>query len=103
MKISISISTSKLPFYRDCTMFSQAECFQKGGLNDCIDKRIDISYKTFRSKVNDTDWNEIVKALGYDRSFKIQDDYAVQFCRSKLFGKTVYMLRHSSIEYIFSN
>lgn len=103
MLISISTNNYKLPYYKDCTSFTQNECNQKDGLCNCIDRAIDITFDTLKKHVDKQDLQDLISNLGYDKSFKIQDDWAVQFKRSKLFGKTVYYIRHSAIEYIFGN
>lgn len=104
MKIKVSLSRSdKLPFYKDCTQFSRLDTDKKDGLSDMIDRAIDISYKTFRSKVDTETFDEMKKAMGYDKNLKVEDDYAVRFQKSKLFGKIVYIFKQSGIEYIFGD
>ena len=68
-----------------------------------VDNARDITYKTFRSKVNSKDFNMLQSGFGYDNlPFKLKDDYAVSFHKSKLPNKKpVYYFRHSAIEYIF--
>lgn len=103
MLISISLNDTNLPYYSNCTQFSRRDTGKKGGLSDMISMGVDISFATLKKHVNKNDLQELIDNFGYDKSFKIEDDYAVRFKRSKLFGKNVYYIVHSSIEYIFGN
>jgi len=68
-----------------------------------IEHERQITYKTFRSKIDTEDFNYIKSMLGYDNSpIKLKDDWAVSYHKSKLpNGEPVYYLQHSMIEYIF--
>jgi hypothetical protein len=70
-----------------------------------IDHSREITYKTFRSKIDSEEFNSIQSNLGYDKApFNLKDDYAVSFYKSKLpSGKLVYYFCHSCIEHIFYN
>lgn len=61
-----------------------------------------ISLATFRSKIGPEQWAWIQRHLGYDRSFPISKDWHVGYYRSVYRGKPAYFLRHSRIEYIFT-
>jgi len=101
MLISISVNTRPLNFYKDCTQFSRRDTDREDGLSNMIDTGREISFATFLKHVNKEEFRDIARQLGYNSKFKIEDDYAVRFCKGKLFGKPVYYMVQSAIEYIF--
>jgi hypothetical protein len=67
-----------------------------------IENSKEITFHTFIRKVGTWETVKLAKSLGYDRSFKIQDDPCVSYYKSKLEDeRVVYFLCHSGIEYIF--
>ena len=68
-----------------------------------IDKAQEIKHDTFKKRIGIKNFNKLQAQLGYDRlDFKLKDDWAVSFHRSKLPNKRpVYYLRWSAIEYVF--
>lgn len=101
--ISLSVATRKLPFYKNCTQFSRRDTDKEGGLSDCVNNAREITYKTFVGKVDSEDLKMLSEHMGYGKYLKLQDDYAVSFHKSKLFGKVVYYVTLSAIEYIFGD
>ncbi len=92
----------KHKFYSSCVDWPKSI----NSLNIIIDNSIEITRKTFLSKINKEELKQIEKELGYDSHWKqggllMCNDWHVSYHKSKLGKKTVYYFSHSSIEYIF--
>lgn len=71
--------------------------------NEMIDRSRDISFATFAKHV---DWKPVAKQMGYatepgEQGLRLDKDYAVRFCKSKLDDEGVYFMVHSAIEFVF--
>lgn len=79
---------------------------REGGLNDMIGRSLPISRRTFRKHVFIPDLLELEREMGYashpKKGLTAASDPFVTYHRSKLFGRVVYYLRWSRIEYIFT-
>ncbi len=72
-------------------------------LNHIVDNRKPISRRTFTKRVDQNDRMHVEEMLGYNRSFTINNDWHVQYFKSRtLRGVPVYVLCHSGIEYVFA-
>jgi len=95
----------KYRYYKSCVDFSVAEANRPDGLISMIDKNIEITRRTFLSKVYRDEFEDLSSRLGYSLHKKwgltMKDDFHVTYHRSQLRGKRVYYFRHSAIEYIF--
>lgn len=101
----------KLEYYKNCIDFGT-----DNGANDVdhlltmIDNEVDVSWETFKKHVDLDQVRDLFPNYywrGYNKKSDVGDltlwnDWAVTFHRSKLYGETVYFIRHSAIEYIFS-
>lgn len=72
-------------------------------IDEMIDRSIEITYKTFISKV---DINELKKLFPFydqrsDQGLTLKNDWSVSYHRSKYKGECCYYICHSAIEYIF--
>ena len=85
--------------YETCCVDSKAEW-----IDDMIDKAIDITYQTIKKHIKGLD--EWEKSMGYvtgnKKGLKLKNDYAVTFHRSKYRNKKCYYIKHSAIEFIFT-
>lgn len=79
-------------------------------INEMTEKAREISYETFMSHVDrdevknifpNYDWSVGPKRKYGLYPFRLKNDYAVSFHRSKYKGMPCVYIRHSSIEYIF--
>jgi len=86
--------------------FSVVEANKPDGLISMIDNSIEITRRTFLSKVDRDEFENLTSRLGYSLHLKwgltMKDDFHVTYHRSKLRGERVYYFRHSAIEYIFT-
>lgn len=93
-------------YLNNCVNWPRYDVHRKGGLCDLIDDRIDISRRTFLQHVDREQLRELEQDLGYAdhhrRGLTMAADWHVSYHRSKWHGKTVYLFRHSGIEYVFS-
>ena len=88
----------ELKFYSDCVGYPVLS-----DLEHIIDNEKEITYKTFVANVNKEDRLMLERRLGYGKDFPITKDWHVRFFRSKdEDNNTVYFMRHSAIEYVFS-
>lgn len=92
-------------YYTNCVNWLPSDVHTEGGLCDLIDACVDITRGTFLRHVNRSDQMELEKDLGYDRhpsqGLTMASDWHVSYHRSKLHGRTVYLFKHSAIEYVF--
>jgi len=91
-------------YYQCCVGWPEGDVRFDGGLNDMIAKSREIAYRTFAKLVDAEDLADLKSELGYGDcpGLTLESDYAVSFHKSKLHGKTVYFVRHSAIEYVFT-
>lgn len=88
----------ELRFYSDCVGYPVLS-----DLEHIIEHEREITRSTFISNVNTDDRLMVERQLGYSRSFPIEKDWHVRFFKSKdEDNNTVYFIRHSAIEYVFS-
>jgi len=86
----------ELPFYSDCVSWPS----ENEDALDTIRRNGDsCSFTEFKSNVKKDQLREMIKTFGYDKSFTIQKDWAVKFCK---YSKDVYFFVHSGIEYVFA-
>jgi hypothetical protein len=98
----------KLSFFNNCVNWDRADVHAPGGLCDMIDGCRGITRKTFLRHVCANSRAEIERGLGYaphdPRSpLTMKRDRHVTYHRAKLHGRTVYLFKHSAIEYVFSS
>ncbi len=62
------------------------------------DNSKDITERTFFKYV---DRKEVEKMFGYDKDFRISQDWYVRYYKGKFENKNCYYVLHSGIEYIF--
>lgn len=62
----------------------------------------DITYQTFKRKLGAEMLAEIESQFGYGSWLRLQKDWHVSYHASKLKGAPVVFMRHSAIEYIYS-
>jgi len=90
-------------FFSSCVDWPQNKLKLLFSINDSC---IDISRKTFLSKVDRTQLAEIEAELGYEahpsRGLTMAGDYHVSYHRSRVRHKWFYFFRHSEIEYVFT-
>ena len=71
-------------------------------LNFIIDNMEDITLGTLKKNVDKDDLKALISELGYNKDFKIENDWSVSYHKSeKEDGTKVYILCHSAIEHIF--
>lgn len=88
----------ELRFYSDCVGYPVLS-----DLEAIVDNEKEIKYNTFVANVNKEDRLAIERRLKYSDDFPITKDWHVKFFKSKdEDGNTVYFIRHSAIEYVFS-
>lgn len=96
----------KYRFYRSCVEWPQSTVHCPGGLRDMIDRRLEITRRTFLTHVDRDSLAAIEEVLCYashpSRGLTMAADWHVEYFRSVLFGKRVYGFRHSAIEYVFT-
>ena len=97
---------SDLTYHNNCVNWPATDVHAEGGLVDMIDSSLDVSRKTFLQHVDRESLQDLEEQLGYEKHPKqgltMAGDYCVSYHRSKLHGETVYYLKHSAIEYVFS-
>jgi hypothetical protein len=66
-----------------------------------VDCAINVTYATIRKHCAGlAEWE---RNMGYERlGLKLKDDWAVRFHRSRYRGRRCYYIRHSAIEYIWT-
>lgn len=94
-------------FFNNCVGWNSADVHSEGGLCDLISGCKSITRKTFQRHTHPVDRAQLEQALGYaphDPSAKLtmRRDFHVSYHKSKLHGQTVYLFKHSAIEYIFT-
>ena len=90
-------------YHKNCTQFPTRE-FWYSCLVDMIGQAIDITYRTFMSKLNRHQVAELFPQYDwrkFPRDLTLKQDWAVSYHRSKLNGERCYFIKHSGIEYIF--
>ncbi len=88
----------ELRFYSDCVGYPVLS-----DLEAIVDNEKEIKYNTFVANVNKEDRLAIERRLKYSDDFPITKDWHVKFFKSKdEDDNTVYFIRHSAIEYVFS-
>jgi len=98
----------KYRYYKSCVGFSWDEASRPDGLISMIDNNIEITRRTFLSKVDREELDRISVMLGYSLRHPVKcgltmrNDYHITYHHSKFRGKRVYYFRHSAIEYIFT-
>ena len=97
----------KLIFFNNCVNWDRADVHALGGLCDMIDACRSITRKTFLRHVDAHSRAKIERGLGYaphdaGAVLTMRRDYHVSYHRSKLHGRTVYLFKHSAIEYVFA-
>lgn len=70
-------------------------------LHFIIDNGEEISREDFLEVVNLEDLENLETALGYCNDFKMEDDYCVNYWKTKYKGNTIYHFCQSGIEYVF--
>jgi hypothetical protein len=106
-------------FFSDCINWPDDLVDVPGGLCDCRSDADDMRPHDFFQNVDMDTMTDHAHALGYTGPSKahndpdhidhksdgmsksMEEDPAVDFYRSELFGKTVYFYRHSGIEHVF--
>jgi hypothetical protein len=88
-------------YWKNCVSFN-GDWRGTRKLSEMIDNAVDITYRTF---CRHCDWRQASELFGYathpSQGLMLGADYMVSYQRSKFDGKTVYVLCHSAIEYIF--
>lgn len=94
-------------YHNCCITWPKENVFCDGGLNDMIDKAIDITRRTFLKHVNRDDLQCLEYDLGYTKypvhGLTMAGDGYVSYHRSYLHNRRVYFFNHSSIEYVFTD
>ena len=86
--------------YRTCCVDSTGEA-----INAMTDQAFDSSLQAMRRRCGDlTEWE---KVMGYDTGnerggLRLKDDWHVSFHRSRYRGQPCYYIKHSAIEYIWT-
>jgi len=96
-----------MKFFNNCVNWDRADVHASGGLCDMIDACRSITRKTFLRHVDTNSRAEVERALGYaphdpGAVLTMKRDFHVSYHRSKLHGRTVYLFKHSAIEYVFA-
>ncbi len=93
-------------YFNNCVGWDSSDVNNPGGLQDMIDKAIDITRETFLKNVDKEELKDIENNLGYVNNAKhgliMANDYHVKYYRSKLHGKRVYFFVQSCVEYVFT-
>lgn len=96
----------KLTFHNSCDKWPRHDVHADGGLCDMVDNAVTISRRTFLQNVDRDELQKLEQRLGYAKHPKhgltMASDYHLEYCRSKLHGKTVYFFTHSAVEYVFA-
>lgn len=75
------------------------------GLLQVIENKREVSRRTFLAHVDRSDLKELEASLGYTshhtQGLIMSQDWGVTYHRSKRYDIRVYVITHSSIEYIF--
>ena len=71
-------------------------------VNAIIDRNREITRRTFTRHVDLEDLKLVERSLGYDKDFRMTQDWHVSYHKSRLDGKPVYYFRHSAIEFVFA-
>lgn len=97
---------SGLVYHNNCVNWPAQDVHAEGGLVDMIDSSLDVSRKTFLKHVDRESLQNLEVELGYEmhpkQGLTMAGDFHVSYHRSRLHGETVYYLKHSAIEYVFS-
>jgi len=74
-------------------------------LIDMIEHERDITQKTFKHAIGPESYRDIEAGLGYGEcpGLTLGNDWSVTFHSGNLAGQRVYYVRHSGIEYVFTN
>jgi hypothetical protein len=84
-------------FYSDCVNYPDLE-----DLNEIVDNQKEITLGTFSKHVDKNQFKDLKSNLGYNKGFKIDNDWSVTFHKSKdKDNNLVYFMCHSAIEYVF--
>lgn len=71
------------------------------------DNFTDISYETFRRKVDTEQFDMLCSGLGYavgnEKGLHIKNDWSVSFHKALYKGNPIYFFSWSSIEFVFKN
>lgn len=69
-----------------------------------VDQALDVTYETLQSHCIGLD--QWAKQMGYESTSRVgltlKDDFAVSYHRSEYNGRRCYYVRHSAIEYIWT-
>ena len=94
-------------FYTNCVNWPASDVHADGGLIDLIDGAKEITRSSFLRHVDREQMRALEMELGYsvrrDGGSTMNRDYHVSYHRSKLHGQTVYLFKHSAIEYVFTS
>lgn len=95
-------------YYCSCVNWPRADVHAPGGLCEMIRECRDITRGTFCRNVDRESRERIEADLGYaphcrDAVLTMARDYHVSYHRSTLHGRTVYLFKHSAIEYVFAD
>jgi hypothetical protein len=101
------MSAQKLSFFNNCVNWDRSDVHAEGGLCDMIDACRSITRKTFLRHVDAESRAEIERGLGYaphnsTARLSMARDHHISYHRSLLHGRTVYLFKHSAIEYVFA-
>lgn len=94
-------------FYCSCVNWPREDVHVEGGLCDMISAARDVTRRTFLKHVDREDEQALERAFGYaphdsEAILRMSKDFHVGYHKSKLHGATVYYIRHSAIEYVFT-
>lgn len=83
--------------------YSCVDCPKPSELEYILDRSRPVTHDTFKRHVGHTLYKHLTDKLGYTASpLRLKDDYAVSYHKSKTpFGKIVYYIQHSAIEYVY--
>lgn len=98
------MSISKAKYWFDCTSIPKKLI---GEFDMAMDDARETTYEAFRKRVDTEDLNAIARKLGYyigkkRGEMKLSDDGYIQYMSTKFRGKPIWIMKHSSIEYVFS-
>ena len=95
----------KHKFYRSCVDWPYLDVQATGGLDDMTASCIDITRRTFLQHVDREDLRQVESGVGGaahpKQGLTVAGDWHVSYHRSKLHGRRVYYMIHSSTEYVF--
>lgn len=97
----------KYRYFTNCINWPREDVHAAGGLCDLISSCRPITRKTFLRHVNRQDREALEKSFGYAphdfaSRLTMKRDHHVSYYKSKLHGKTVYLFKHSAIEFVFT-